>query len=81
MNIKEDLDLMLFSVKIAEGISQILEHNDIEWIMCSEILNYEFSSVDEEIFSRIKYVWHGMKAKEKQRSKKEWPIKTSYLST
>ncbi len=34
--------LTLFNATIAEGIPQMLEHNDIKWIAPSEIPNYAF---------------------------------------
>ena len=45
--------LTLFNATIAEGEPQKLEHNDIQWIMPSEIPNYEFCPADEEILERI----------------------------
>ena len=45
--------LTLFNATIAEGIPQKLEHNDIKWIMPSEIANYEFCPADEGILKRI----------------------------
>lgn len=49
--------LTLFNVTIAEGVPQRLEHNDIKWIMPSEIPNYEFCPADEEILKRIVEVY------------------------
>lgn len=46
--------LTLFNPTIAEGELQKLEHNDIQWIMPSEILNYKFCPADEEILKKIK---------------------------
>ena len=45
--------LTLFNATIAEGEPQKLEHNDIQWITPSEILNYESCPADEEILARI----------------------------
>jgi 8-oxo-dGTP diphosphatase len=45
--------LTLFNATIAEGEPQQLEHNDIQWIMPSEIPNYEFCPADEEILAKI----------------------------
>ena len=45
--------LTLFNATIAEGEPQKLEHNDIRWIMPSEIPNYEFCPADEEILAKI----------------------------
>lgn len=46
--------LTLFNAKIAEGVPQKLEHNDIKWITPAEIPNYEFCPADEEILKKIK---------------------------
>ena len=54
--------LTLFNATISEGEPQKLEHNDIQWIAPSEILNYEFCPADEEILQKIKQtflVFHG----------------------
>ena len=45
--------LTLFDATIAEGEPQKLEHNDIQWITPSEILNYEFCPADKEILAKI----------------------------
>ena len=45
--------LTLFNAIIAEGEPQKLEHNDIRWIIPSEIPNYEFCPADEEILKEI----------------------------
>ena len=45
--------LTLFNATIADGELQKLEHNDIQWIVPSEIPNYEFCPADEEILARI----------------------------
>ena len=45
--------LTLFNATIAEGEPQKLEHNDIQWILPSEILDYEFCPADEEILKKI----------------------------
>ena len=45
--------LTLFNATIAEGEPQKLEHNDIQWITPSEILNYEFCPADEGILAKI----------------------------
>ncbi len=45
--------LTLFNATIAEGIPQKLEHNDIKWIMPSEIGDYDFCPADEEILKEI----------------------------
>ena len=46
--------LTLFNATIAEGEPQKLEHNDIRWILPSEIPNYEFCPADEAILDKIK---------------------------
>ncbi|MDD4495532.1 MAG: (deoxy)nucleoside triphosphate pyrophosphohydrolase [Eubacteriales bacterium] len=46
--------LTLFNATIAEGVPQLLEHNDIQWITPSEISNYRFCPADEEILKRLK---------------------------
>lgn len=46
--------LTLFNAEIAEGIPQMLEHNDIRWITVDEIDDYSFCPADETILTRIK---------------------------
>ena len=46
--------LTLFNAAIKEGTPQKLEHNEIKWIMPSEIPNYEFCPADVEILKKIK---------------------------
>lgn len=46
--------LTLFNATIAEGIPQMLEHNDIRWITTTEISNYDFCPADKEILETIK---------------------------
>ena len=45
--------LTLFNAIISEGEPQKLEHNDIQWITPSDILNYEFCPADEGILAKI----------------------------
>ena len=45
--------LTLFNATIADGEPQKLEHNDIQWIVPSEIPYFEFCPADEEILARI----------------------------
>ena len=45
--------LTLFNATIAEGEPVMLEHNDIQWITPSEILNYEFCPADKGILKKI----------------------------
>lgn len=49
--------LTLFNAAILEGVPQKLEHNDIKWILPSEILNYEFCPADVEILKKITEVF------------------------
>lgn len=46
--------LTLFHARIAEGVPQKLEHNDICWITVDEIDSYVFCPADEEILNRLK---------------------------
>ena len=50
--------LTLFNARIAQGIPQKLEHNDIKWITPKEIPNYHFCPADEEILKRIIEVYN-----------------------
>lgn len=45
--------LTLFNAVIADGIPQLLEHNDIRWIAPREIPSYDFCPADEEILDKI----------------------------
>ncbi len=45
--------LTLFHAVIAEGTPQKLEHNDIRWILPSEIPQYAFCPADAEILRKI----------------------------
>ena len=45
--------LTLFNARIAKGEPQLIEHNDIKWIIPSEIPDYDFCPADEEILKRI----------------------------
>lgn len=45
--------LTLFHAKIAEGVPQMLEHNDIRWIHPSQIPQYDFCPADKDILKRI----------------------------
>lgn len=51
--------LTLFNAKIAGGVPQKLEHNDIKWITPAEIPNYNFCPADEEILKKITEVCNG----------------------
>lgn len=46
--------LTLFHARIAEGVPQKLEHNDICWITVDEIDSYVFCPADEEVLNRLK---------------------------
>ena len=46
--------LTLFHARIAEGVPQKLEHNDIRWITVGEIGQYEFCPADEVILERLR---------------------------
>ena len=45
--------LTLFNATIAEGVPQKLEHNDIKWILPSEIPQYNFCPADRGILKKI----------------------------
>ena len=45
--------LTLFNATIAEGKPQKLEHNDIKWIVPSEISNYDFCPADKIILRKL----------------------------
>ena len=49
--------LTLFHARIAEGVPQKLEHNDIRWIAVDEIDQYVFCPADEKISKRLKQVF------------------------
>lgn len=45
--------LTLFNAQISKGIPKRIEHNDIRWILPSEIAFFDFCPADEEILKRI----------------------------
>ena len=45
--------LTLFNAKIAEGAPKKLEHNDIRWLLPSEIPQYAFCPADKEILEKL----------------------------
>lgn len=45
--------LTLFKCTILRGQPQLLEHNDIKWIIPAEIPNYDFCPADVEILKKI----------------------------
>ena len=47
------IHLTIFNCTIAEGIPQLLEHNDIRWITPDEIPEYDFCPADTEILQKI----------------------------
>lgn len=53
------IHLMVFNAYIAEGVPQLLEHNDIRWISPKEIKNYDFCPADNKILEKIAEVYHG----------------------
>lgn len=46
--------LTLFNARIAEGVPQKIEHNDIQWLTIGEIDRYPFCPADEEILKKLK---------------------------
>lgn len=53
------IHLTVFNAYIAEGIPQLLEHNDVRWIPPKEIKNYDFCPADNKILEKIAEVYHG----------------------
>lgn len=53
------IHLTVFNADIAEGVPQLLEHNDIRWIPPKEIKNYDFCPADNKILEKIAEVYHG----------------------
>lgn len=45
--------LTLFNATIAEGTPKKLEHNDIRWVLPSEIPQYAFCPADKEILEKL----------------------------
>lgn len=45
--------LTLFNTEIVRGMPQLLEHNDIRWILPEEVGRYEFCPADVEILEKI----------------------------
>lgn len=48
--------LTLFNAVIAEGIPQLLEHNDIRWITTGQIDEYDFCPADKDILLPLKKI-------------------------
>ena len=53
------IHLTVFNAYIAEGVPQLLEHNDVRWIPPKEIKNYNFCPADNKILEKIAEVYHG----------------------
>ena len=45
--------LTIFNAKIAEGTPELLEHNDLKWILPEEIPQYNFCPADDDILEVI----------------------------
>lgn len=52
--------LSLFHATIAGGQPQKIEHNDIRWILPSEIKQFDFCPADEEILKKIMGEYHAL---------------------
>lgn len=48
------IHLTLFNCTIAEGVPQLLEHNNLRWITVEEIDNFHFCPADTEILDKLK---------------------------
>ena len=53
------IHLTVFNAYIAEGVPQLLEHNDVRWIPPKEIKNYDFCPADNKILEKIAEVYLG----------------------
>ena len=53
------IHLTVFNAYIAEGVPQLLEHNDVRWIPPKEIKNYDFCPADNKILEKIAEGYHG----------------------
>ena len=47
--------LTLFHCTIAEGIPQLLEHNDLQWIRPGQIPEFDFCPADTDILAKIQH--------------------------
>ena len=47
------IHLTLFNCVLVEGVPQLLEHNDIRWIITEEIPEYAFCPADTEILKKL----------------------------
>lgn len=45
--------LTLFHCTIAEGVPKLLEHNDLKWILPTEIPDYDFCPADTDILAML----------------------------
>ena len=45
--------LTVFNAKITEGTPSLLEHNDLKWILPSELFDYNFCMADKDILEKI----------------------------
>lgn len=45
--------LTLFNCRIASGVPKLLEHNDMKWILPSEIPDHAFCPADSSILAKI----------------------------
>ena len=52
--------LILFHAAIASGQPQRIEHNDIRWILPSQIPEFAFCPADEEILKKIMGEYHAL---------------------
>ena len=50
--------LVLFHASIAQGQPQKLEHNDIQWILPSQIPDYDFCPADTDILKKLMEDYH-----------------------
>ncbi len=51
--------LTLFHAAIASGEPQLLEHNDMRYILVDEIPQYDFCPADTEILVRLRQIYGG----------------------
>lgn len=51
--------LTLFHAAIASGEPQLLEHNDMRYILVDEIPQYDFCPADTEILARLRQAYGG----------------------
>lgn len=51
------IELTLYNCSLAAGVPKTLEHNDIQWILPSQIDDFPFCPADEEILKEIKKIY------------------------